>query len=127
VRTGALAALALLLSACGAGRPPAPLRGYPILVAAHDSLADALARALRARRLVVWRRPRGAGPPTAALVTFFYRDSTRVRWLAVRLADTRSGAVLAAVSVPWDSLGPSTERRAQALADSIAARLGDSP
>src|SRR6266704_1503756 len=39
--------------------------------------------------------------------------------LALRRADTRDGGIVAAVSVPQDSLGPSAESQAQALADSL--------
>jgi len=42
-------------------------------------------------------------------------------WLHVRLADTRTGEILAGVSAPIDSLGPTDADRARAIVDSLAA------
>ena len=93
-----------------------------MLVPARDSLSEALAADLKQRGFTVRRQVSGGSPPTAALITFTYRDST-VTWLAVRLADTRSGAIVATVSVPLDSLGATPAGHARILADSIAALL----
>lgn len=109
-----------------------PLRGYRVLIEAHDSLSDHLAQALARKGFTVRRHVTGGSPPTAGLVTFTFRefgDSSPV-WFNARLADTRSGAIVAAVSAPLDSLGPTATVRAQSLADSFAAHLsqrGDSP
>jgi hypothetical protein len=43
------------------------------------------------------------------------------------MADTRSGAIVAAVSAPLDALGGSAAVRAQSLADSFAAHLKERP
>jgi hypothetical protein len=118
----------MLAAGClfGAGGTPSPLRGYRVLIEAHDSLSDDLARALARKGFIVRRRVRGSSPPTAALVTFTFRElgDTPTIWFNARLADTRSGAIVAAVSAPLDSLGGTLATRAQSLADSFAAHLG---
>jgi len=43
-------------------------------------------------------------------------------WLYIRLADTRTGAIVAAVSAPRDSLGDTVEARARAIVDSLTRR-----
>jgi hypothetical protein len=117
----------ILTAGCvlGPGVKPSPLRGYRVLIESRDSLSDQLARALARKGFTVRRNVRGGSLQTAALVTFTFRElgSTPTIWLHARLADTRSGAVVAAVSVPFDSLGPTPELRARALADSFATRL----
>jgi hypothetical protein len=116
----------------GRGGTPSPLRGYRVLIEAHDSLSDILARALTRKGFTVRRHVRGGSPPTAALVTFSFRDLGDVPtiWFNARLADTRSGAIVAAVSTPFDSSGGTAAALARTLADSFAAQLAqrrDSP
>ena len=48
-------------------------------------------------------------------------EPSAVMWLHVRLADTRTGEILAGVSAPIDSLGPTDADRARAIVDSLAA------
>src|SRR6266567_3118590 len=108
-----VAAICVLGAACVFGsRPPSPLRDY-------------LAAALADRGFTVRRRLKGGSAPAAALVTFTYRElgPSPITWFNVRLADTRSGAIVAAVSAPLDSLGATERVRARSLADSLAARL----
>jgi hypothetical protein len=109
----------------GAGGTPSPLRGYRVLIESHDSLSDYLARALSRKGFTVRRHVRGGSPPTAALFTFTFRELGRTPaiWFEARLADTRSGAIVAAVSAPFDALGGTVATRAQSVADSFAARL----
>lgn len=95
-----------------------------MLVPARDSLSDALAKALGKKGFTVRREVSGGSPPTAALVTFTFRDSTTT-WFAARLADTRTGTIVAAVSMPVDSLGKTSLDQARILADSIAALLAE--
>ncbi len=123
LRRSALAS-GLLGVACATGsarRPPASLRGYDILITNKDSLSDRLALALRRRGFTVRRKIRGGSAPTAAVIIFTSRDDEppETHWLHLRLADTRNGVIVAAVSVPEDSLGPTPESQAQALADSL--------
>lgn len=119
--------LYLLVAGCSLGRSrtPPPLRGYRVLIETHDSLSDYLAGALSRKGFKVRRQVRGGNPPTAALVTFTFRElsGTPTIWFNARLTDTRSGAIVAAVSVPLDSLGDTPAIRAQCLADSFAAHL----
>ena len=102
---------------------PAALRGYDILVTSQDSLGRGIAQGLARRGFRVRSRVRGGGRPTAYLVAFIFRETEppALTWLHVRLADTRTGAIVAAVSAPLDSLGPSAEQRARAIVDSLAA------
>lgn len=126
VRLGVVASYNALASCAPAAHysPPTTLGGYEVLVTARDSLGEALARGLADRGFTVRRRVRGGGPPTAYLFTFTFRetDPPQVRWLHVRLADTRTGAIVAAVSAPLDSLGATTLERARAIVDSLAGK-----
>jgi hypothetical protein len=51
---------------------------------------------------------------------FEERDAPRLVWLHVRLADTRTGAIVAAVSAPLDSLGIGAHAQARAVVDALA-------
>ncbi len=114
-----------LALACAGSGPPSPIRGYRVLIEAHDSLSDYLADVLSHRGFTVRRRIQGGSAPTAAVITYTYREvgASPVTWFNVVLADTRSGAVVATVSAPIDSLGATPRARAHSLADSLAARL----
>src|SRR5205814_10482073 len=103
--------------------PPDALRGHEILVTSQDSLGRGIAQGLARRGFRVRSRVRGGGRPTAYLVAFIFRETEppAVTWLHVRLADTRTGAIVAAVSAPLDSLGASAGERARAIVDSLAA------
>lgn len=119
-----LAACVASLAACAPHGPPGPLpvHDYRVLIEGHDSLSDALARALVARGVTVVRDVYGGGPRAVALITFTFRDETVPGGVfGVRLADTRSGAVVRAVSVPVDSLGDPVHA-ARLLVDSLLAR-----
>lgn len=122
-------ALCLLLAALGcaratARRPPTSLREYDLVVEGRDSLRDALAAALRHAHFHVRRALKGASPPTAALVLFSFRepDSISHDWLHARFFDTRSGAIVAAASIPLDSGVSSARSRAQALVGALTPR-----
>jgi hypothetical protein len=102
-------------------RMPASLRSYTMLVPASDSLSDQLAQAFGRRGLSVRRQIRGGGGPTAALVHFTFRapEAGAPTWLHVRLADTRTGAIVGAAAVMLDSLPGAGESRADAILDSL--------
>ena len=102
---------------------PDALRGYEIVVTSRDSLERGIAQGLARRGFRVRTRLRGGGRPTAYLFAFIFRETEppALTWLHVRLADTRTGAIVAAVSAPLDSLGSSAEERARAIVDSLAA------
>jgi len=117
----------LAVLACGCalgGRSGSSLKGYRLLVESRDSLSNALADALKAKGFSVKRKVAGGSPPTAAVVTFTYHDST-VTQLAVWLADTRTGAIVASVTVPLDSLDETAAGQARVVADSVVALLAE--
>jgi len=117
--------IAFVLSCAPATRYEAPdaLRGYEILVTSQDSLGRGIAQGLARRGFRVRTHVRGGSRPTAYLLAFIFRetDPPALSWLHVRLADTRTGEIVAAVSVPLDSLGASAGERARAIVDSLAA------
>jgi len=117
--------LAVVLSCAPSTRyeQPDALRGYEILVTSQDSLGRGIAQGLARRGFRVRTRVRGGSRPTAYLLAFIFRetDPPALTWLHVRLADTRTGAIVAAVSAPLDSLGASAGERARAIVDSLAA------
>jgi hypothetical protein len=102
---------------------PSALRGYEILITRRDSLGQGIAEGLRRRGFTVRRDVRGGSRPTAFLLAFTFREAEppAVTWLHVRLADTRTGAIVAAVSAPLDSLGATTTDHVRAIVDSLAA------
>jgi hypothetical protein len=99
---------------------PGTLGSYDILITRHDSLGRELAQGLRRRGFTVRTRVKGGSRPTAYLFTFTFPEADAT-WLHVRLADTRTGAVVAAVSAPLDSLGATAAAQAHAIADALAA------
>jgi len=91
------------------------------VVKQDDSLSRGIAAGLRARGFKVRDRVKGGGSPTAYLLLFSLRgsESGTPTWLYAQLADTRSGAVIAAVAAPLDSLGGSVAEQARAVVDSL--------
>ena len=102
---------------------PETLHGYEILITRRDSLGQEIARGLKARGFRVGTRVRGGSRPTAYLLMFTFRetDPQGLTWLHVRAADTRTGAIVAAVSIPLDSLEAGAAARARVIVDSLAA------
>ena len=116
---------AVLLSCAPATRyeSPSTLRGYEILITRRDSLGQGLAEGLRRRGFTVRQHVRGGSRPTAYLLAFTFQETEppALIWLLVRLADTRTGAIVAVVSAPLDSLGATTPDYVRAIVDSLAA------
>ena len=117
--------LAALVACAPATRyeAPATLHGYEIVITRHDSLGRGITEGLRRRGFTVRDHVRGGSGPTAYLFAFTFRelDPPAVTWLHVRLADTRTGEIVAGVSAPVDSLGTTERDRARAIVDSLAA------
>ncbi len=113
-------AFALTL-ACSTSHLPAQLRSYTIVVEEKDPQSVELARALRARGIKVRPRLRGGSGPTAALFYFTFSDtSAGPAWFYVRLADTRSGVVVSAATIPLDSTTRTQRARAVAAVHALA-------
>jgi hypothetical protein len=108
-------------------RAPEWARAYQIVVKQDDSLSRGIAAGLRRRGFKVRDRVKGGGSPTAYLLLFSLRgaESGAPTWLYAQLADTRSGAVIATVAAPLDSLGGTVTERARAVVDSLV--RGPSP
>jgi hypothetical protein len=103
---GAALAAALGAAACArhAIRVPDHVQGYEIIVSGRDSLTQALARALVAEGFHVRREVRGGTRPAAVLVHFIFRENRSSQaFLYGRLADTRTGAVMAAAEIALDT------------------------
>jgi len=119
---------ALVLGACSTGRRPAlsttgpgTLRSYVLVIPAGDALDSTLADLLRDRGFRVWSAVRGGSGPAAALVSFTFRDASSEsgRWLHARFFDTRTGVIVAAASVPLDTLPNDPRRQARALFEAL--------
>jgi hypothetical protein len=110
------ALIALLVCACGQSRIPEAVQGYDVIVAGSDSLSVELARALREYGIRVRPRVRGGSGPAAALIFFTFRDPQpgQPTWLHLRLADTRSGVIIRAGTIPLDSTISTVRARANA-------------
>jgi hypothetical protein len=113
----------LILAGCGASRVPPSLRGYDILVEPKDEQSVELARALKGSGYRVREKVRGGSRPTAALVHFTFSDPGpgQSTWLYVRLADTRSGAIVGAATVELDSTTQTPRARARAAVQALSA------
>lgn len=126
MRASGLPALAVCLwiAGCGASRIPASLRGYDILVErAADPQAAELARAMREYGFRVRRAVRGGSRPTAALISFTFQQTGpgTAPWLYLRLADTRTGAIVGAAVISLDSVGATPRARADAAVRALVA------
>ncbi len=112
----------LLILACASNRLPDQLRGYSIVVEEKDPQSVELARALRARGIKVRPKLRGGSGRTAALLYFTFRDAGpgQPAWFHVRLADTRSGVVVSAATIPLDSTTATQHARAVAAVRALA-------
>jgi hypothetical protein len=130
-RAGALGLVLWAGGLVGACAPPGPalryeapseLAAYEILVTRTDSLGQGIAAGLREKGFTVRDQVRGGGRPTAYVLSFRFeeREAPRLVWLHVRLADTRTGAIVAAVSAPLDSLGAGAAAQARAVVDALA-------
>ena len=127
----ALGALfAVVASACIATvgyRAPDSLRGYEILVGERDSLSTEVAAALRRHGFRVRRDVKGGGRPTVAAISFTFREpDPRARpWLYARFADTRTGVIVAAVTVSLDSVPAKARSLAEALVGAVEAQIAE--
>src|SRR5207247_11424043 len=103
--------------ATGYRAPTAYIKNYDILISRPDSLSREVGRGLRRRGYTVRTAVRGGGRATAYLLSFTQREPEpgAATWLYVRLADTRPGAIVAAVSAPRDSLGATVATHARAI------------
>lgn len=106
---------------CATSRIPSALRGYDIVVEGKDEQSVELARAMRDYGFRVRDRVRGGSRPTAALIHFTFSEPGRGQpiWLHLRLADTRSGAIVGTSMVEIDSLLPTARARAQAAVTAL--------
>lgn len=122
-RRGIVPTWIVLALGCGSSRVPPTLRGYDILVAGQDSQSVELARAMREVGYRVRGNVKGGSRPTATLVHFMFAESgpDQPTWLHLRLADTRSGAIVGVASVQLDSLLTTHHARAVAAVNAIAA------
>ena len=114
--------LAFLTVACGASRVPQSLRGYNVLVEEKDEQSVELARAMREQGIKVRPKVRGGSGHTAALIYFIFSDPGpgQPLWFHLRLADTRSGEIVGAATIPLDSLTATPRARARAAIKALA-------
>jgi len=122
--------LLLLVAGCASTsgyHMPSSLHGYAFVVAGRDSLSTQLGAALRRRGFVVLPEVKGGAGPTAAVVHFVFREAgdSVGPVLHVRLADTRTGAIIGAAAAVVDQLPADLSRQAEVLLDSLG--MGHGP
>ena len=120
----AVRGVALILAiGCGASRVPANLRGYDVLINGSDEQSVELAVAMKRAGYHVKTKVKGGSHPTAALIHFTFSDPgpDQTVWLHLRLADTRSGVIVGAASIPLDSTVSTSRARAQAAVQALSA------
>lgn len=105
-------------------RTPGDVRGYEIVVEGNDTLSRAFARALTDAGIRVRPAPRGGARPAAALVHFVFRErGDGPALLYARLADTRTGQIVAAAEQPLDSVVAAGPRAAALVKLLLTPRL----
>lgn len=122
MRRAVVPACMLVVLACASNRIPG-LHGYSILVEEKDQQSVELARALRDHGVKVKSHLKGGSGPTAALMYFTYSDpdDPEPAWLYLRLADTRSGVIVRASTIPLDSATATPRARAEAAVRALMA------
>ena len=105
---------------------PSSLHGYAFVLAGTDSLSTQLGLALRRHGFVVLPGVRGGAGPTATVMHFVFREAgdSAGPLLHVRLADTRTGAIVGAAAVVVDQLPADLSQRAEVLLDSLGMGRG---
>jgi hypothetical protein len=100
---------------------PSSLHGYAFYVPGSDSLSAQLGAAMRRHGFVVLPELKGGSGPTAAVVHFLFREpgDSQGPVLHVRLADTRTGAIVGAAATVVAQLPADLSQRADALLDSL--------
>ena len=123
-----LAPLVLAVACAPATRyhMPSSLHGYAFYVPGSDSLSAQLGAAMRRHGFVVLPQLEGGSGPTAAVVHFLFRDpgDSQGPVLHVRLADTRTGAIVGAAAAVVAQLPADLSQRAEALLDSLGMGRG---
>ena len=112
----------LLTFGCATGHLPAQLHGYAIVVEERDQQSTELARAMREQGIKVRPKVRGGSGPTAVLIYFTFSDPGpgQPLWFHIRLADTRSGEIVGAATIPLDSATVTPRARAVAAIKALA-------
>jgi hypothetical protein len=125
-------ALVLLFLAVGCApatryHMPSSLHGYAFYIPGIDSLSAQLGAAMRRHGFVVLPQLQGGSGPTAAVVHFLFQEpgDSQGPVLHVRLADTRTGAIVGAASAVVAGLPADLPQRAEALLDSLG--MGHGP
>ena len=115
--------LSLLLALGCASHGLPGLHGYSIVVEEKDQQSVELARALRDHGVKVKSHVKGGSGPAAALMYFTFSDpdDPEPAWLYVRLADTRSGVIVRASTIPLDSATVTPRARAEAAVRALLA------
>jgi len=124
----------VMLAGCassGSYRVAGQLKAYEILVPGRDSVSARVADAFGRRGFRVRAAVRGGSRPTLAYVAFWFSEpgesgGSGPRYYA-RLADTRTGGILAAAAVILDSLGSTLRARAASLVTLLTAPLPLTP
>lgn len=121
-------ALFLVVACAPAARyhMPSSLHGYAFYIPGQDSLSSALGAAMRHHGFVVLPQLQGGSGPTAAVVHFLFHEpgDSGGPVLHVRLADTRTGAIVGAASAVVAALPADVSQRAEALLDSLGMSHG---
>ncbi len=112
----------VLALGCASSGIPRALHGYAVVVELQDPQSVELARALREQGIKVRPRVRGGSGHTAALIYFIFSDPGpgQPLWFHLRLADTRSGEIVGAATIPLDSLTATPRARARAAIRALA-------
>ncbi len=123
----------VLLMGCASSGPyrvAGQLKAYEILVPGRDSVSARVADAFRRRGFRVRAAVRGGSRPTLAYVAFWFSEPGEGRGQPryhARLADTRTGGILAAAAVALDSLGSNLKSRVDSLVTLLTAPLPLTP
>ena len=117
-------------ASAGAYRVSGQLKSYEIMVSGHDSISTEVAEAFGRRGFRVRGAVRGGSRPTLAYVAFWFSEPGEGKQPPLyyaRLADTRTGGIVAAAAVALDSLGPSLKTRVDSLVTLLTAPLPVTP
>jgi len=120
-------------ASAGSYRVAGQLKAYEILVPGRDSVSARVADAFGHRGFRVRAAVRGGSRPTLAYVAFWFSEPGQGEGAGqgslyyARLADTRTGRIVAAAAVALDSLGSNLKSRVDSLVTLLTAPLPLTP